>query len=58
MVCYHCDHRKPGCHAKCIDYAAYVETLSQRGRKAEQDYTAYLSATKKRIERIHKTIRK
>lgn len=58
MVCWNCKRRKPGCHSKCIDYEAYVETLSQREREKDQDYLQYLTQTKARIERIHRTHRK
>lgn len=56
MICRDCPRREPGCHGKCLDYAAYVETLSQRGRKAEQDYATYLAETKKRMERLYKSV--
>jgi hypothetical protein len=49
MVCHNCERRKPGCHAKCVDYAAFVETLSQRKRGPDQTYEDYLLRTKTRI---------
>lgn len=55
MVCYHCERRKPGCHSKCPDYEAFVETLSQRKRGSDQSYEDYLIKTKSEIlERIRK----